>query len=123
MGISIIAACLPTVRPLFGSVIPRRILGSLREVFSLRSQNSSRIFSRKRTATSGESLNSEHVIYQKFSDSASIDRTFSPTDGGANAYAMRDIEAQNGPIQASQASNGKITVTSQVDQEIEKARK
>lgn len=42
MCIALIAACLPTIRPLFSGNCLRRIIGSIRSIFSLNSLNDSR---------------------------------------------------------------------------------
>lgn len=39
MGISVIAACLPTIRPLYGGTTAERVIGSNRSTTSLHSQD------------------------------------------------------------------------------------
>ncbi|KAI9666608.1 MAG: hypothetical protein M1821_004544 [Bathelium mastoideum] len=40
MGISVVAACLPTMKPLFGKLSPENVLNSFRSMFPLRSRTS-----------------------------------------------------------------------------------
>lgn len=68
MGISIVAACLPTIRPLFGKLSPDRILHSIRSMFSLQSLTSLTPSARRRAAGSEESLGATGAKYKQFSD-------------------------------------------------------
>ncbi len=93
MGISIMAACLPTLRPLFGKWSPEKI-SQIRSIFSLHSISSS-IFRRRTTMQNTPG----HKDFENASNSSSsrIVESKPDDDGhhiGTETMAMKDLEAQ-----------------------------
>lgn len=86
MGISIIAACLPTLRPLFGELSLRSAVRSVRGIFLLPSFIAS-IFSRGKSSKSAERVS--NASHERFAQHVPFH------DVGTDIYAMRDVEAQH----------------------------
>lgn len=89
MGLCIIAACLPTLRPLFREKSQGSLRDSIRNFFSLASISSS--FSKRSLSRKDPS------DYQEFSNSSATHFAQKNSDGdyaGMEIHAMRDLEAQ-----------------------------
>lgn len=101
MGISIIAACMPTLRPLFSELSPET-LSQLRSVFSLQSLSSSIL---RRGQSSSYRKRSEDG-----SNSSSVKAANSWPDNelGTETQVMTNLEAQ------SSAPPGKIVVQNDI---------
>lgn len=98
MGISVIAACLSTIRPLFGDFQPDRIIHSIRSMFSLQSLDSLRPSVRGQAAMFTGGLSENNSKCRQFSDDQiSIrhsQRKPSVESGAAQSIRLRDL-AQN----------------------------
>ncbi|TVY83828.1 hypothetical protein LSUE1_G001333 [Lachnellula suecica] len=98
MGISVVAACLPTIRPLFGKLLPESIIHSLRSMFSLESLSSLTFSARRRAARSVETFSESSTKPRQLSeDQVSMNRAGRKSSAGSTAtdsIQLRDIEAQ-----------------------------
>ena len=90
MGLSIVAACLPTLRPLFGDMTPGGLSKFLRTFFTLRSRSRSTL--KARDGKSKTLRKSDEVA----SNSSRVGFAFNPVhqDISTEIYPMRDLEAQ-----------------------------
>jgi len=100
MGISVVAACLPTIRPLFGNLLPERIIHSIRSIFSLESLSSLTFSAHRRAARSAETLSERSTKRREFpEDQVSINRvgrkSSSAGSSAIRSIRLRDIEAQD----------------------------
>lgn len=96
-GISVIAASLPTIRPIFGKFLPERIIQSVRSIFSLESLSSS-TFSGSRRATRSENTPITTAKNEQFSEDVSITQSRSKSSMGSIAdrsAKLGDLEAQS----------------------------
>ncbi|KAF4624478.1 hypothetical protein G7Y89_g13692 [Cudoniella acicularis] len=117
MGISIVAACLPTIRPLFGNSFPEQAINSIRSIFSLHSLTSISSSARRRAAGPGDDIN-ERTKYTQFSeDQASMEQGHRKPSGESGKMSrkipLRDLEAQKNVPNAN-----KILVSSRIEQDI-----
>ena len=87
MGLSLIAACLPTMRPLFGDKSKDRFFTSVRSFFLLRSLSSS--FSWRKTP---REASKDYKDFSNASDARLVHA--SQYHVGVETHAMRDIESQ-----------------------------
>lgn len=87
LGISITAACLPTLRPLFGKISPMSLSESLRGIFSLRSL-SSLIFTRR----SSTKIPEDPERVPNASDAEFVHKN-TAHDIETEIYALRDLES------------------------------
>ena len=114
MGISVVAACLPTIRPLFGELDPERIIHSIRSMFSLTSLSLTSS-ARRQGVRSTEVLNEDSAIYKQLSEEqGSIYHSRQKGSGESsvpNSIRLRDLEAQNNWKSMPSLSNGKPTTS------------
>ena len=98
MGLCVIAACLPTLRPLFADMSAEQIINSIRSMFSLNSVSS--FFSRQQRSSKNGSG------YNEFSTASETHIVPKPSDEnylGVETYAMKDL-AEQAPV-----PSGRIT--------------
>ena len=93
MGLCVVAACLPTMRPIFGEPSAEKLFKSFRSIFSLPSMSSLR----SRRYENSESTIARHN-YDEISNASktrvvpnSVNRSHIQTE----AYVMRDLEGQS----------------------------
>ena len=107
MGLSIIAACLPTLRPLFGNVAAQSWSNMLRSFFTLpsrlRSTSENRKGMSKGPRPDGDTASNSSRVKFAF-------KAMSP-DSATEIYPMRDIESQAAVPREGIMVQNKITQT------------
>ena len=94
MGLCVVAACLPTMRPIFGKTSPENLFSSLRSVFSLGSKSSLRSKRNEHT----ETMNAQQD-YDGISNASKVRFLPQSVYGSqlqTETHVMRDLEAQPG---------------------------
>ena len=98
MSISVVAACLPTLRPIFGKLSPERIVQSIRSMFSLQSLNSLTSSAHKRRAGSVEDSSENNSRYIQFPDDQASKEHYHQNPSAhintVESIRLRDLEAQ-----------------------------
>jgi hypothetical protein len=87
MGLTIVAACLPTLRPLFGEMLPADISRIFQSFLSLRSHSSEESLRAKKQKLRQDSGNSSNSSEMEFAEQK--DHRVS-----TEVYSMNDVEAQ-----------------------------
>lgn len=102
MGISVVAACLPTIGPFFGNLLPERVIQSIRSIFSLQSFSS-------RGHTTSTHHNPNHPQFSNDQTSLSQHGTINEVDASGSVQSG-DLEAQK----ASTMPSSSATITTRV---------
>lgn len=109
-GFALIAACIPTLRFLFGKFSPDALLRSIRSVISINSLRSQRLHhtqsSRSQHVRIGDQFSSSEVQFGKPGDASTE----------TNAFALGDLEAQREGMGNGLVPDGKILVQKRFEQ-------
>lgn len=92
MGLCVVAACLPTMRPIFGKMSPETFFSSLRNILSLGSKSSLRSKRNEHT----ETMNAQHD-YDEISNASKarfLPQSVYGSQLQTETHVMRDLEAQ-----------------------------
>ena len=93
MGLCVVAACLPTMRPIIGEPSAEKLFRSFRSIFSLPSMSSLR----SRRYEHSESTNARHN-YDEISNASKtrfVPKSVNKSQIQTEAYVMGDLEGQS----------------------------